>query len=68
MTSLNKHVSLSLSLTEETDRIVDIITSTESVKQKYGPAIFCLSNAEKVGAAFYSYITAAAGVMMQHAK
>ena len=49
MTSLNKYVSLFLS--EEADGIVDIITGTERVKQKYGPAIFCLSNTEKVGAA-----------------
>jgi hypothetical protein len=49
MTPLNKHVSIFL--LEETDRIVDIITSTESVKQTYGLAIFCLSNTEKVGAA-----------------
>jgi len=66
MTSLNKHLSLPLSLSEEADGTVDTTTSTESAKQKYEPAIFCLSNTEKVGAA--CHVRAAAGVTLQHAR
>ena len=65
MTSLNKHVSLLLS--QDAERIVDIVTSTESVKQKYGSAILCLSNMEKVGAVCHFRATAD-GVVLQESS
>jgi hypothetical protein len=46
---------------------VDIVTSTESIKQKYGTAILCLSNTEKVGASRH-FIIAAAGVVLHESS